>query len=214
MPGESLSARLSVALPCFFSGREEIHCARRNKKIIPSPYLYMHLSPKTARLVLVAALLFAGVALFLSYRARGKADSRVALCFSAAAILLGIAIWAAQADAPTDESYSPTSTGSVGALDPHAVSVVTLSADSWCPYCKQMSAQEGELRAAMQAKGYAFRLVSDTADKEGFDKLSKAHGARAFPHTLVFKAGEKAGEFPGFVPVAAFLAKIEAAVTS
>nr|QBK86790.1 MAG: thioredoxin-related protein [Marseillevirus LCMAC103] len=158
----------------------------------------------TTRLLLLAALLFAGAALFLTYRASGRTDSKAVLCFSAAAVLLAAVLWA-----QTGEPFEPKA-AAPDAAEAHGVSVVTLSADSWCPYCKQMSAQVQELHAALQSKGCAFRLVSDTADKEEFDDLSKAYGARAFPHTVVFKGGQKIAEIPGYMPVDAFVAKIEA----
>ena len=67
--------------------------------------------------------------------------------------------------------------------------VTILSADSWCGYSKNMSAQEPEITKALKEAGFECEFVNDSKDKAKFDELAKKYGVKGFPTTIV--AGKK-----------------------
>ncbi len=87
---------------------------------------------------------------------------------------------------------------------------LTVSADSWCGYSKKMSAEKDKIKKALDKAGIDYVLVSDTADKEQFDKISKAHKVDGFPHSILIVDGKKVHDVPGYMQHDAFANEIVA----
>jgi len=63
--------------------------------------------------------------------------------------------------------------------------VQVLSADGWCGYSKKMTAQESSVKQALNEAGYDCEFVNGSQNKKKLDELSKKHGVRGFPTTLI-----------------------------
>ena len=92
------------------------------------------------------------------------------------------------------------------------VTVITYSADSFCGFCKKMDGQKEEVGKRLAAKGYEYKLLSDTKmGKEAF-KAAVAKSPktpRGYPATDVFVGNKHMGQISGYRPAEAFAAEVE-----
>ena len=78
--------------------------------------------------------------------------------------------------------------------------LVCISADDWCGYSKKLSASKDELAQKLGANGIILNMVNATENKPEFDRLSKEHNVRGFPHSLLIVDGKKVADISGYRP--------------
>jgi len=80
------------------------------------------------------------------------------------------------------------------------VMLVCISADDWCGYSRKLSASKNELSQKLGANGIKLNMVNATENKPEFDRLSKEHNVRGFPHCVLIVNGKKVVDISGYRP--------------
>ncbi len=73
----------------------------------------------------------------------------------------------------------------------------------------KLSASKDALAEKLGANGIKLNMVNETEDKENFDKLSKEHSVRGFPHCMIFVNGKKVADISGYRPPDAMVEEVK-----
>ena len=96
------------------------------------------------------------------------------------------------------------------------IRIVTISADSWCPYCQKARQIREKISKALAEKGIEYIYLGDSEmSKKDFQELAQEGGGKGFPHhVLVDSEKGQIGAFSGFFSVPEFMHKTGDALES
>ena len=74
-----------------------------------------------------------------------------------------------------------------------SIEIITISADSWCGFCKMMESQKEDVKKIAKSHRAKYTFVSDQTSKSKFKKLKQKHNISSFPYHIVKKNGKVVG---------------------